>query len=146
MKGFTLTELLIVIGITLMLAVAAAPIYSGLQVSAQLNENTSQMIQALRTARVESVAGVNNSRHGVKFDSNTYTLYQGNSYATRDANYDRVHTLDEVLSITHTITDGDVNFTKNKGKVENTGTITLTHDVAGSKTIIVNSMGVVEEE
>ena len=131
--------------IALILVTASVPIYSRLQVSAQLNETTSQIIQTLRTARERSVEGVNNSRHGVYFGSNTYTLYQGNNYSGRDTEYDRTETLTNALSLIYTITDGDVNFTKNKGKVSNTGTITLTHNVTGSRDIVVNKFGVVEE-
>jgi prepilin-type N-terminal cleavage/methylation domain-containing protein len=144
--GFTLVELLIVMAISLILVTAAVPIYGGLQVSAQLNETNSQIIQTLRTARERSVAGVNNSRHGVYFGSNTYTIYQGNSYTGRDTAYDRTATLDSALSFTYDITDGEVNFTQNKGKVNNTGTITVNHSVAGSRSIVVNKYGVVEEE
>src|SRR3989344_2929313 len=86
--GFTIIELLIVLGISIILATAAAPLYGSLQVSAQLNENSSLIIQSLRTARERSIAGYNNIQHGVFFDINTgavdsYTLYQGSSYVAR---------------------------------------------------------------
>ena len=50
MRGFTLIELLITISITVVLAVAAMPIYSKFQVHSQINESTSLIIQTLRTA------------------------------------------------------------------------------------------------
>ena len=143
--GFTLIEILIVMGISVILAAAAVPIYGGLQINTELNETTSQIVQTLRTARERSVAKLYNSSHGVYFTPTTYTLYQGNSYATRDTNYDRIETLGPAISISNDITDSDVNFSKNKGKVNNTGTIILTHDVAGSRSIIVNKSGAVEE-
>jgi len=154
MKGFTLVELLIVIAITFILAVSAVPIYGSLQVQAQLNESTSQIVQTLRSARQMSVSGYNNSQHGVYFDvtagNDKYILYQGSDYSARDNSYDRETILDGSLPLSFidlslTGDDVDINFTKNKGKASNTGTVTLTHDVSGQRQIIINSLGVVEE-
>ena len=75
-KGFTFIELLIVIAIVLVLVVASAPIYGNLQVSAQLNESTSLIIQTLRTAKARSIAGINNDIHGVSFQIDKFTLFQ----------------------------------------------------------------------
>jgi prepilin-type N-terminal cleavage/methylation domain-containing protein len=144
-RGFTLIELLVVIAITLVLAAAALPLYGGLQVSAQLNENSSLLIQTVRTARERSVARVNDTAHGVYVTASTYTLYQGASYAARDSSYDRTAALDSALSLAATLTGDEVNFSKGLGVPDNTGTITLTHDVQGTKTITINSFGMVEE-
>jgi prepilin-type N-terminal cleavage/methylation domain-containing protein len=144
-SGFTLIELLIVIGITLLVGAAAVPIYGSLQVSTQLNENSSLVIQTVRTAREYSVARLNNAAHGVYITSTTYTLYQGSSYAARDSSYDRTTTLDSALTLSTTLTGSEVNFSKGLGVPNNTGTITLTHDVQGSSTITINSFGMVEE-
>ena len=143
--GFTLIEVLIVTAITLILVVAAAPIFGNLQVSSQLNEHTSLIIQAIRIARERSVARLENSAHGVFFTSSTYTVYQGSSYATRNSSYDRDSTLDSALSLTTTLPGNDVNFSKGLGVPNNTGTINLSHDVQGAKTITINSFGAVEE-
>ena len=156
MKGFTLTEILIVIGISLILAVAAIPIYGNLQVQSQLNENTSQIIQVVRTARERSVAGYNNAQHGVYFEINTlgndkYILYQGSTYASRSSAYDREIILDSALNLSVTdfvLTGGkdvDVNFSKGLSVPDNRGTMTLTHDVSGSSQIVINTYGAVEE-
>ncbi len=147
-KGFTLVELLVVIAITLLLAAATVPIYGSLQVSSQLNENTSQIVQNLRTARERSVARLNNAQHGIYFTTNSYTLYQGSSYASRSSTYDRGVTLDPALSFS--LPGGaltyDINFSKGLGVPNAIGTISLTHDVTGSRQIIINNLGMVEEE
>lgn len=143
--GFTLVELLVVISITLVLAVAAVPIYGNLQVSSQLNENSSLIIQTVRQARERSVARLNNSAHGVYITSTSYALYQGSSYATRDSSYDRVTTLDSAVSLSTTLVSKEVNFSRGIGMPNNIGTITLTHEAQGTKTITINSFGMVEE-
>jgi prepilin-type N-terminal cleavage/methylation domain-containing protein len=144
-KGFTLVELLVVIGITLVVAVTAVPIYGNLQVSSQLNENSSLIIQTVRTARERSVGRLNNAAHGVYITASAYTLYQGASYATRNSSYDRTTTLDSVLTMSTTLAGDEVNFSKGLGVPNTTGTITLTHDVQGSKTITINSFGAIQD-
>ena len=152
-RGFTLIELLIVIAITLILAAATVPIYGNLQVSSQLNENTSQIIQNLRTARERSVARLNNAQHGVYFEVVTpgqdkYALYQGATYDSRDSSYDREVTLDAALSFTLPggAAEYEINFSRGLGLPNATGTITLTHDVTGTRQITTNNLGMVEEE
>lgn len=152
-KGFTLIELLIVITIALILAAATVPIYGNFQVSSQLNENTSQIIQNLRIAREKSVAGLNKARHGVYFEVNAsgqdkYVLYQGNSYDQRVASYDREVVLDKVLhlSLPGGALEYEINFSKGLGMPSATGTINLTHDITGSRQIIINNLGMVEEK
>ncbi|MFH1946862.1 MAG: prepilin-type N-terminal cleavage/methylation domain-containing protein [Candidatus Magasanikbacteria bacterium] len=152
--GFTLVELLVVIGLGAILVGASAVIYGNWQVSAQLNESTAELTQNLRTARQRSVAGLNNSGHGIFFDidsvgQDSYVLYQGSSYATRDDDYDRLIKFSQSLEITVTDftligNDVDINFSQGLGQVINTGIITLTHSVEGSREVVVNELGVIE--
>ena len=154
MRGFTVIELLIVIAILLVLASAATPFYGNFQVSGQLNENTSQIIQTLRTAREQNLARMNNTQHGVYFEINAgaddrYILYQGTSYALRDTAYDRATTLDNPLSFSvNLVGDGDandINFSLGLGSSNKIGTIILTHEVSGTRQISINTKGMVEE-
>lgn len=148
-SGFTFIELLMVIGITIIIAGLSIPIYGNLQISSQLNENMSQAVQIVRTARERSVARVNNAAHGVYFDINAgddkIILYQGASYAARDTSYDRPFTLESPLSLSTTLTGDEVNFSKGLGMPDNAGTVTLTHDTSGSRVIDINSFGKVEK-
>ncbi|MFC1595126.1 Tfp pilus assembly protein FimT/FimU [Patescibacteria group bacterium] len=148
-QGFTLIELLIVIGITLLLAAASVPIYGNLQVSSQMHDSVSQIAQTIRTARVRSVARLNNSSHGVYLEINAgsddrFILYQGSSYIARDIDYDRAISLDEALSISSTFSNNDINFSRGFGTTT-AGMLTVTHDTGDIANIIVNVYGMAEE-
>jgi prepilin-type N-terminal cleavage/methylation domain-containing protein len=158
-SGFTLVEMLIVVGIGVMMAVVAISLYGTLQVSSQLNENAAQIIQALRTARERSIAGLNNKPYGVNLIINpngadSYILYQGTSYTSRIQTYDQTQVLDSALSlsISGLIQGGnnvDINFSLYSGTPNNPtsgiGTITLTHSSQGSRSITINTLGTIEQ-
>lgn len=155
MRGFTLVELLITTGIFLLLAAVSLPIYSNLQISTQLNEHAAQITQTLRVAKERATAGYNDSAHGVYFNINPagadkYVLYQGASYATRATAYDQEVLMDGSYyfgnsGFTLTGTDIDVNFSKTLGKPNNTGTLTINHNISGQRRVIVNAQGAVTE-
>lgn len=144
-NGFTLIELMIVIAIAIILIGAMLPVFGNLQSSAQLNESTSQLIQALRIAKERSVSNMNNSSHGIYLEADRYTLYQGSSYALRSQAYDREVILSDTLSIANNLAGSEVNFSGGLGVPNTTGSITLAHSVYGSKIITINSYGVVGE-
>jgi prepilin-type N-terminal cleavage/methylation domain-containing protein len=149
-RGFTLIELLIVISVTLVLAVASAPIYGNLQVSSQLNDSGDQIIQTLRTAHAYSMGRLNNASHGVYFEINPsaadrFILYQGTTYATRDSTYDRAATLGSNIVISTTLSGNETSFSKGIGSPSATGTITVSHEVLQSTRVIeINGHGSIE--
>jgi len=149
-KGFTLVELLIVISIIVILAATSVPIYGNIQISSQLNENSSQIIQTLRTAKERSIAGFNNQNHGVKFEPGKHILYQGESYSLRNPDYDREIYLNDDLSFYFDLNGlgelNDINFSLSKGIPNKIGTIELSHSTKGPRNIIINEMGIVKEE
>lgn len=156
MRGFTLVELAIVIAITIILAVMSAPIYGSLQMRAQLGESSAQLVQSLRSARELAVAGQNSEAHGVYLDfdgvgSDSYLVYQGQSFVTRDKNFDQRFALEKTLSFVNVNLklandDIDVNFSQGLGLPNNVGSFKLVHTAQGERVINVNSNGLVEEK
>ena len=79
-RGVTLIELSLVIALVTILIALSIPVYSKLQITSQLNESTSLLVQTLRTAQGRSVARLNNVKHGIKLEIDSYTLYYGCPY------------------------------------------------------------------
>ena len=144
-RGISFIEILLVVGITVILAAASASIVGNLQKSSQLVQESAQIIQTVRIAKERAASRFNNTNHGVYFQPSSYTLYQGTSYDTRVSSYDRTLALDNALSISTNLEGDEVNFSKGLAEPDNTGTITLIHSVQGTKTITINSFGKVEE-
>jgi prepilin-type N-terminal cleavage/methylation domain-containing protein len=155
LRGFTLLEILIVISITLILALASFSFFGSSYTSAQLNESTTNIIQSLRLAQEKSIARLNNNQSGVYFIINPngkdeYIVYQGQSYANRIEMYDQKNVLDDSLSLevsgfTLTGTNVDINFSTATGVPNNIGTINLKNDSGTTKAIKINALGMVEE-
>ena len=139
--GFTLTELLIVIGVVSIIAAAVIPIPGNLFVSGQLNETASQVIQTIRTAQTRSVSGFNDSAHGVRILSDGYVLFQ-----ETDSLFDREVKVDEAVSLTTNLAGNEVLFSKGLGAPNATGIITLSHNTGRSIIITVNPLGTAKEQ
>ncbi len=156
MRGFTLVELVITIAIGVILVVTAVPLYSNLQVSTQLNEQSAMIVQTLRAAREQAVAGYNNSASGVYIlinpaGADSYvSYYQGPSYAARNSAYDQTKTMEPPLSFQNvsfitTSTNIDINFSKSTGVPNNIGSFLIVHSVSGQRSIAVNRYGAISE-
>jgi prepilin-type N-terminal cleavage/methylation domain-containing protein len=98
-KGFTLLEILLVIGIISILLVFIVPVSLDFYKNQQLEVQTQSIIQTLRRAQSKAMAVELDSAFGFYITSQNYTLFRGNSYATRDAQYDEVFELPEIISI-----------------------------------------------
>jgi len=144
--GFTIIELLIVVGIITIIAGVSSVVYGNLQISAQLNETSAQIAQNLRIAYGQSASGFNDDAHGVKFESSEYIIFQGASYDTRTATYDRAYDIDSALSLSTTLSGDEVVFSRGVGLPNTTGTVTITHSVSGSRNILVSDQGVIQEQ
>ena len=147
-EGITLIELLLVIALIVVLATLSMPVYSNLQTSSQLAESTSLLVQTLRTAKEKSSARLNDVKHGVKLEANSYILYYGSSYTTRIQSYDRTINLEGIdlsWSLSGTGQPNEINFSKGLSLPDMTGTITLINKIGKIKNITINEIGKIEQ-
>lgn len=150
--GFTLLEFLIAIGLTIILAASALPLYGNLQWTAQLNEIEARTAGELRLARELSSARSGDSQYGIYFDVNPASadrliFFRGASYAARNPSYDRITALSDILTLQTALAGGgaEIVFSKNFGIPSVTGTVTLTHSGSGDLRVIsINAYGMVD--
>ena len=87
LKGFSLLELLLVIGIMSIVATAISPFLFGGKTSIEVEEEAKKIASVLKIGQNKAMTMENASAWGVHFDNTTsslplYDLFEGNSYAT----------------------------------------------------------------
>lgn len=144
-KGFTIAELLIVVSLLFIIFSFSMPVYSNLRSFSDLQENKKLLIQKMRILRSRSVAGQNGSQHGIKFQSNSYTLFQGSSYSARDLDYDEVVELESLnLSWSLENSNSEIVFSKGLGRPNTTGLVYLVDSSGNEEVIEINELGKIE--
>lgn len=140
-KGFTFIELLLVISITLIIGSYSAVFFSRFISQNAVSNTQDQLTNQLRKAQLYAMMSKQNSNWGVNFSSNTITLYQGNSFAARNTAFDEVFTVNNSVTVSGL---SDTNFARMTGIPNTTSSVTVS-GTGGSKTITVNSQGVVNK-
>jgi Tfp pilus assembly protein FimT len=151
--GLTMIELVITLGIVLILAAVAIPLTSNIFSSARINETGETLAQDIHLVRTRSIARLNNSAHGIFFDvdvngPDAYTLFQGDSYAARDQNYDKVVEIpDNMRLFTFIWPSQTLLFSRGLGTPSAQALITITEETTESgMRIYVGENGVVNFE
>ena len=147
LKGFTVVELLIVMGILLFISALSFPLYNNWLPRTVLSSVQAELLQSLREVQASSRGGENQSRFGLYFDSNNnYTVYQGNDYASRDPSYDRIINLENNIAFDLSWAGTELNFATSTGLPSATGTISIVNSLSDeSKIILINRYGIIKE-
>jgi type II secretory pathway pseudopilin PulG len=152
MKGFTVTELIVVIALVVLFTGLAIPALRVAQKNSEL-EDASQLLQSvLRLAQSRTLGSEAASQYGVFFDTaaspDQYILFRGATYATRDVAADELHILPKNVEMSVVAIPGnEVVFSRLTGTVANTGSVTLrlVSDLAKQETVYVSSSGAVQK-
>ena len=98
-KGFTLIEILLVVGISIILFSLAFPVSVTFYRNQQLESVSKEITQNLRRAQLKSVSTEQDSSFGMYFEQEKYTLFKGDSFANRDIVFDELFNLPSVITI-----------------------------------------------
>lgn len=137
LQGFTLVEIVIVIGIIGLLATISTSVYSSFKSHENLEIVTTSVVEAIRYAQASAHSGKGDSNWGVEILANSIVIFKGISYASRDI------TADQMLDFSGGVVASglsEIVFVKVNGSTSNTGTITLTNSY-GTKDILINEKG-----
>jgi len=145
-NGFTLIELLITTSIIAIIASFSLPFFGFWQTSLGASNYKAQIIENIELARSKSMVSENNKKHGVYFNSDSFILFQGESYTSRDEDYDRVFNLPNNLFLDTDLDDDEIIFNKYNGQIATSGVISLGDgNNNGNYQILVNQFGFVVE-
>jgi len=140
-NAFTLIEVLVVIAIFGVISSVSYALYTSLQTGRVIESVKQEVLQNMRLVQSRAKAGYHEAQHGVLFLGSMYTLYQGQSYVTRDVSFDMTYELPVIFYF-----DGlsEVNFAQKTGlPTPASGTVMIVNviDETTSLSITINSEG-----
>lgn len=100
--GFTVVEILVVLGLLAVLFALTAPIVANNYRRYQLTSEKQQVVTLLQKARGEAMSNIASRSHGFSVQSSTYVVFAGTSYATRDPSMDQIYPRNTAISATGT--------------------------------------------
>lgn len=139
MRGFTLIEMLLSAAIIALLAGLSAPLYRSLQIKNNIDIAAATIAQSLHRAQILSQGVDSDSQWGVKVQSGSIVLFKGETYATRDSDYDDISDLATNISLSG---QTEIVYSKGTGIPSPTGSLTLTGE-DDSVTLTINDYGMV---
>ena len=145
-SGFTLLELLLTVAIISIIGIMSTGFYSRFFLQNAVSNTADQLTADFRKAQMYSMTGkynLTNTTWGVRYDSNTITLFLGSSYATRNTAFDEKFTVHPSVTVNGFT---EIVFAKTTGlptggDPSNTPTIVISGGNT-SKTITLNAQGV----
>ena len=146
MKGFTLFETLVVIGIGVLICLISFSAFYDLDNNQLLAKETEEVVSYLDRARSESVSSNNFFEYGLHFSPTSTTIFQGKTYSSASTTND-FYPLNSRLVMTPNLSGGvsDLYFARITGKPSATGTVTISMlGSTSTKTIIIYATGLFE--
>jgi prepilin-type N-terminal cleavage/methylation domain-containing protein len=97
--GFTIIELMIVLGIFAIILAIILPINVNRSLAQQVSSEQKIVISLLQRARTQAITNQNDSSHGLYITDGEYVLFAGDSYTTRDEDLDIVFSISEGIDV-----------------------------------------------
>jgi prepilin-type N-terminal cleavage/methylation domain-containing protein len=139
--GFTLVEMIISLGVSVILFGAAIIISLNFIKNRQLSVVVETTVSYLRAAEQRALASEGNMSHGVRLSGGSLTMFRGASYAARQTAYDTVLPYSPYITVSGV---SDVVFAKQTGAPSATGNLTISNGIR-SATIIIYSTGAISQ-
>lgn len=140
-RGFTVVELMLSVAVIALMAGVSIPIYRTFQTQNEADIAVQMIAQAMRTAEIQAVLGYASSDWGVYVTTETLTVFKGDSYASRDTDFDDVQEMPGSVTISG---EQEYIFPLGFTAPQSTGVIVLTSTDQGVRTVTINALGTVE--
>jgi len=153
-KGFSLIEILVVLGILAILGLISVSFFVFLQKESRLSNVSEEIISVLKVAQSKTLSSQEDSQYGVYFNTavspHQYILFKGSSYPSRDTAFDEIHLVPDITEFFQINTGGnnEIVFDRLTGSTENSGNISLrlAEDVSQTKIIYITNSGAIGYE
>jgi len=99
-RGFTVIEMLLVIGIIGILGLVSFPGIFQVLSQGYFTNTVERMVRTLRTAQSYSLSGKADSSWGVHYEEGKLVLFKGTDYAARDPSFDAVTAVPVAVVVT----------------------------------------------
>ena len=141
-KGITLLEILIIILILGILASVVFTQFSSFKNNQILKGTVEEVESVVNKARSESMASLNGSQYGVRFETNSLIIFKGSSYIQGDSFNEIINVSFPATISATSLTGGgsEIYFNRLSGMPNKSGTITVSC-VGLSKTITMSATG-----
>jgi prepilin-type N-terminal cleavage/methylation domain-containing protein len=136
-KGYTLIELLLAISLVLIIAGFSIPVTNSYLRQNELNIAFRVIASSIRKANIYSTTGFHDSVWGFRIGQGNITVFNGNTYATRNSQFDEISSIPSAVNISGI---NESFFAKVTGVPAITGNITL-NNPTGNRVITLNSRG-----
>ena len=145
-RGISLIETLVVVAIIGVLLVIILPRFSQIRENQVLKNATVETLSAINKARSITLASVNSSQYGVRFQSDRVIIFKGTVYNEGSADNETINIISPASITNVTLagvsgTSGEFYFNRLYGSPSKTGTVTITAS-SSTKTIIISASGV----
>lgn len=137
LPAFTLIEILLAVALLAMILAISLPLGQEYLNKNELENAKTLITQTIRSAQANAKAGKADAQWGVRINDNAITLFQGNSYATRNTAVDVVISWSDRFDATGV---SELVFSKYNALPSTTGTITITGFELTSE-ITINTQG-----
>ena len=148
-KGFTLSEVLVVLGMLSVISVVVFSIFITFRKSQSLDLDVETIVETLNQARSQTLSSYNGSVYGVHFIYPKIILFTGNTYSANDSLNKEILLNASNVTLTTSLVGGgsDVIFNRLTGSTAQSGTIVLSApSISKTKTINIYSTGLIETQ
>jgi len=145
--GITVVELLISISILALILAVVLPQFSRMRSNQVLKNATIDIMSALHKAQSQTLASLNSSEYGVRFESDQVVIFSGTTFSAIAPDNEYINitgpaTISNVTLNGSSGTAGDLYFTRLSGTPSKTGTISV-YTPNLSKIITISDSGAI---
>ena len=131
-----------VVAVLTLIASSAYPLGSGFLARNTFENKVEELVNSLRIAQLNTLAGKESNSWGVNVSQDAITLFKGSSYSSRDPSYDEVFEIPGGVSVSPI--PAEVVFDRLNGNPGSSIAFSLNNDHGQVSNVSVNELGIVD--